>query len=103
VQLIDILIVVGEIYGTLLQCSDDLLDRDSQPNTTLTLYRALVMAYPSHISDAAIHTPQAFGDHLYRAYREQVGQLLAHFPDVQQGILNLFTVMFERHQDKAGS
>jgi hypothetical protein len=92
------------MYGMLLQCSDDLLDRDTQPNTTLTLYRALVTAHPSHISDAASHTPQAFGDYLYRAYRERVGQLLAYFPaDVQQGILNLFTAMFESHQDKTGN
>jgi hypothetical protein len=103
-QIIDVLIVVGEMYGTLLQCSDDLLDRDTQLNTTLTLYRALITTHPSHISDAASYTPQAFGDYLYRAYLERIGQLLAYFPaDVQQGILNLFTAMFESHQDKTGN
>jgi Polyprenyl synthetase len=101
-QRIDTLTSIGEIYGTLLQYSDDLLDATAQPNPTLTLPAALMLAHPAHISDRTGHTPTAFGAYLYHSYRAQVVQLLTGFPaDVQQSILDLFARTFVSQQDGA--
>ena len=93
-QMIDALTTVGEIYGTLLQCGDDLLDV-AQANSTLTLPKALTMVRPTHMSDQTKHTPEAFFSYLYCAYHEQVVRVLVGLPDtVRHGILDLFDRTF---------
>jgi hypothetical protein len=100
-QIINALTLIGEIYGTLLQYSDDLLDESTQPNPTMTLPQALALVRPAHVSDN-IHTPTAFGAYLYRVYHEQVMQALVCLPvGVQQGILELFDKIFGLQQNEA--
>jgi polyprenyl synthetase len=100
-RIIDALMLFGEIYGTLLQYSDDLLDATAQPNPTLTLSEALTMARPAHVSDQTGHMPTAFGSYLYRAYHEQAARALVGLPaDVQQAMLDLFARTFAAQQDE---
>jgi hypothetical protein len=99
---IDALTLIGEIYGTLLQYRDDLLDALTQPNPTLTLPEALTTARPVHLADRTGHTPAAFWAYLYRVYHEQVGQALVGLPaELQQGLRDLFARTFELNQDRA--
>jgi geranylgeranyl pyrophosphate synthase len=92
---IDVLTLVGEIYGTLLQYSDDLHDATAQPNATVTLPKVLAMVRPAHVSELTGHTSIAFGAYLYHSYYEQVVRMLAELPaGVQQGILELFDKTF---------
>lgn len=101
-RLIEALTVVGELYGTLIQYSDDLLDAAAQPNLTLTLPDALILARPAHVSDHTGHTPTAFGAYLYRTYYEQAALILAELqPAVQEGMLGLFRQTFDRHRVEA--
>jgi hypothetical protein len=94
-RLIEALTVIGEMYGTLIQYSDDLLDAAAQPNPTLTLPEALCLAHPGHVSDQTGHTPVAFGAYLYRIYYEQAALMLAELqPDTRAGILDLFAQTF---------
>jgi hypothetical protein len=95
-RLTEALTVIGELYGTLIQYSDDLLDAATQPNPTLTLPEALRLARPAHVSDQAGYTPASFGDYLYRIYYEQAALTLTGLQsDVQAGILNLFAQTFD--------
>jgi hypothetical protein len=101
-RIIDALTLIGEIYGTLLQYSDDLLDATAQPNPTLTLPEAMMMVRPAHASDLTGHTPTAFGVYLYHAYHGQVLQALMGLPaNVQQGILDMFASTFASQLDGA--
>jgi hypothetical protein len=94
-RLIETLTMIGELYGTLLQYSDDLLDAAAQPNPTLTLPEALTLAHPVHVSDKTGHTPAAFGAYLYSVYYDQAAWVLAHMPtNVQTGILDMFVQTF---------
>jgi hypothetical protein len=95
-KMIDTLTLIGEIYGTFLQYSDDLLDVATQPNSTLTLSKALAGSCPAQESNETAHTPEAFWGYLYRLYRRQVESVLADMPiSMQQGILDLFARTFE--------
>jgi len=103
---IDALTLSGEIYGTLLQYRDDLLDAQTQPNPTLTLPVALEIARPDDTVDNTGHTPEAFWAYLYRVYHAQVVQALAGLPaGLGNGILELFAGTFEprlvRQRDQA--
>jgi hypothetical protein len=99
-HMIDALTLIGEIYGTLLQYQDDLLDAITQPNATLTLPQAVVMARPVHLSESTGHTPAAFWSYLYRVYHDQVVQALLGLPDhIQQGMFDLFARTFEPQPD----
>jgi hypothetical protein len=96
IQIINILIAVGEIYGTLLQYSDDLRDVATQPNLTLTLPQALCLTQPFYKSTSTSHTPEAFWSYVYHAYYAQASQILSQLPTaMQQSILALFDRTFE--------
>lgn len=102
IRLIDTLTLIGEIYGTLLQYSDDLWDAAGQPNRTLTLPAALIMAHPADVSDLTGDTPATFGGYLYHVHHERVVQVLAGLPaNVQQGVLDLFATTFVPQPDGA--
>lgn len=95
-QLINTLIAVGKIYGTLLQYSDDLRDAATQPNLTLTLPQALSLTQPLSKSTSTSHTPATFWSYVYHAYYAQVNQILSELPAaMQQSILALFARTFE--------
>jgi hypothetical protein len=95
--------VAGELYGTLLQYSDDLLDMDRQPNLTLTLAQAVRLARPPQVTDVTGHTPAAFGAHLYQLYRARLEHVLASMTaQIQQGVLDLFDQTFASHQATTG-
>ncbi len=94
-RLVETLTVIGELYGTLLQYSDDLLDAAAQPNQTLTLPDALGLARPANVSDQTGHTPTAFGAYLYSVYYDQAARVLVGLPaNVQTGILDMFAQTF---------
>lgn len=97
-RLIESLTVIGELYGTLIQYSDDLLDAAAQPNPTPTLPEALSLARPAHVSGQMGYTPASFGAYLYRIYYQQAALLLAGLQsDMQAGILGLFAQTFDPH------
>jgi hypothetical protein len=103
-QIIDTLRLVGEVYGMLLQCGDDISDEATQPNATLTLPTVLASIRPVHISDATGHTSKAFWPYLYGLYHQQVLEVLIDLPpDVQHGILELFVKTFDSEQDGIGT
>lgn len=91
---IEALILVGKIYGTLVQYSDDLADAAQQPNATATLPHLL-----SHLplsQGIAELGPAAFWSYLYRQYRAAAAAALAPLsPPAQQSVLTLFTRLFE--------
>ncbi|MEM8533460.1 MAG: polyprenyl synthetase family protein [Chloroflexota bacterium] len=94
-QLVNTLTVVGNIYGMLLQYSDDLLDSSEQNNATLTLSEALRMAHPTGISKTTSHTPETFWSYVYANYHAHVQELVKHLPvDLQQGLLQMFEQTF---------
>lgn len=93
-SLITALTLVGEIYGTLLQYSDDLLDDDAQPNRTLTLPEAFRMTLPERIRQHA-EVQRAFWGYIYQAYYDQVVHALrAVSPTIREDILELFHATF---------
>ncbi len=61
-DLIQRLTLVGEIYGTLLQYSDDLLDQH-EPNQTLTLPQALVQTYGTVAQQPHTSPRRCYPDH----------------------------------------
>ncbi|MDZ4722012.1 MAG: class 1 isoprenoid biosynthesis enzyme [Roseiflexaceae bacterium] len=83
---------VGEIYGTLLQYSDDLLDQHA-PNQTLTLPHALVQTYGAAVQQP--HTYQAIVSLITRAYLDRVRELIQPLPaQLTSGLLDLVTTVF---------
>ena len=95
-QLVDTLIVVGNIYGMLLQYSDDLLDSSEQNNATLTLPEALRIAHPTGVSKTTGHTPETFWSYMYANYYAHVQEVIKHLPvELQQGLLQMFEQTFD--------
>jgi hypothetical protein len=70
-------LVIGDIFGTLVQIQDDVLDAENQPNQTTTFPLAFdqLVASRGRVSEA--HTPAAFRHYLYQAYRDRAAQALA--------------------------
>jgi geranylgeranyl pyrophosphate synthase len=69
--------LIGECFGTLLQFTDDTLDKDGQPNTTLTLPHVYATAFedlPPNRSFAHYAT------YIYQAYRAHLMALIEHLP-----------------------
>jgi hypothetical protein len=98
-QVIEALILVGEIYGTLVQYSDDLADAAQQPNATATLPR-LLSRLPLSQSIAELG-PAAFWSYLYRQYRAATAAALAPLsPPAQQAVLTLFAHAFETQHSR---
>lgn len=93
-QMIEALTLAGEIYGMLLQYSDDVIDAAEQANCTLTLPHALIQTRPD-LAGPADRVSGAFWEHLYQAYYRAAAQVLAGLPaHVQHGILTLFDTAF---------
>jgi hypothetical protein len=99
------LATAGQVYGTLLQYSDDLWDAAVQTDPVATLPEAYRVACMS----SGIHLPQhevtAYWEHIYTVYMQQVDRLLAGLSsEVQTSIRRLFATTFEEGQEsKAAS
>src|SRR5581483_10932717 len=99
--IIDACLVVGDLFGALVQYHDDVLDAAAQPNATLTLPDTLAQAYPEIA--AGVRTPQQFWSHLYQAYRAYVEQVLTAVPEqLAAAVLALFVRAFEQDSDTPG-
>lgn len=99
-DLVETLAAVGEVYGTLLQYQDDILDEDEQHNTTITLPRVLARLPLSE--QYSTNVSAAFWTHLYPLYQIAVSNALASCAsDVRNGVLALFTHAFETHKQEA--
>ena len=95
-QTIAALSLIGQIYGILLQFSDDFLDANAQTDPALTL--AQVYTRVRTISGLALppHQLQHYWDHIYSCYIEQVEQVLAILsPQVQAPVRALFRSTFD--------
>ena len=95
-QIVGVVSTIGQIYGTLLQFSDDFLDASGQLNPWLTLpevYRRAAVAsgmkgQPEYLSH--------YWDYVLRSYMEQVEQMVKALPDtVQSALLELFHNTFD--------
>ncbi|NJO82633.1 MAG: hypothetical protein HC828_07275 [Blastochloris sp.] len=91
----------GEIYGTLLQYHDDILDAAMQATTAPTLPAAL-HAHPLMQQTEAPHqTLSHFWAHLYPHYRTAVHQGLRTMPPrVQDALTHLFQAVFEAPREE---
>ncbi len=97
---ITIFTFVGELFGTLLQYKDDVLDAPSQPAAGLTLPHAYHVARTAQAAQLPHDTVAAYWHHVYQTYLSQVDQALAGLPpDIQQGILRLFATTFRSEPD----
>lgn len=95
------LTTAGELFGTLVQYSDDVLDADQQPNLTLTLPQALDTDKALLGVEAPDHTPAAFWTYLEQAHLRALGQMLAPLPEaMQQPVRRLFADVFAGHRAK---
>lgn len=89
----DALVVVGEIYGTLLQFRDDISDAEDQQYASLTLPHILATTQPVALANNA--TLEAFWGFLYPVYLDAVAAALAgQSPTLREGVLNFFTQVF---------
>ncbi len=96
-DLIQRLTLVGEIYGTLLQYSDDLLDQH-EPNQTLTLPQALVQTYGTAAQQPKTH--HAIVTVITQAYLDRVHELVQPLStQLASGLLNLVTSVFAPHTE----
>ncbi len=95
-QTVGVISAIGQIYGTLLQFSDDFLDSSGQLNPWLTLpevYRRAAIAsgmkgQPEHLGH--------YWDYIVRSYMQQVEQMVIALPDaVQSVLLELFLNTFD--------
>lgn len=99
--IIDACLIVGDLFGALIQYYDDILDANTQPNVTLTLPDVLIRSHPEIAVSS--RTPQAFWAYLYRAYRDYAERVLADLPnDIGPRIVALFVRAFESAPHKQG-
>jgi hypothetical protein len=88
---VDLFADVGELYGLLLQCSDDLRDAEDQPNLTLTLPHALQARF-GHTTSAI---SERFWNQLYQESSHHLDELVTFLPPAMQAELRqLFVTAF---------
>jgi len=92
-DLITAMVQVGEIYGTLVQYSDDLHDERTQPNQTVTL-PAVLRCLPLATTHSLTQIEAAFWTYLLPIYQQAAATALAAFPELQTPIARLFTDVF---------
>lgn len=86
---IEALMTVGELYGALLQYSDDIRDRSTQPHANTTLPGALALT--SMHEHAHKYTLIDFLAHVQRAYREAAEHELRHVSSaMRESMLQVF-------------
>jgi Polyprenyl synthetase len=84
---------LGELYGTLLQYSDDLLDAEDQPNQTLTLPSIFDQ---THFQMAQPEKRHAFWQFVYQTYHAQATATAQALPSALRTlILELFDTTFQ--------
>ncbi len=98
--LISTLTFAGEVYGLLLQYSDDLLDESLDRNKIFTLPAAYSTARAGFGTGPVSGELRAFWQYIYTIYVNRVEAALAPLaPPVRSGIRQLFTTAFERRPD----
>jgi Polyprenyl synthetase len=102
-SMIEVFTKIGELYGTLLQMIDDLIDHEQQPNATLTLPAALLQTYPA-LTNRGPQVLQAFFVHSFRSYTQHVQDLVLNLPQtIGSVILDLFQDTFELHVNRSSN
>lgn len=91
------LIQVGEIFGTLVQYTDDLSDALSQPNAALTLPE-LLQSLPLEGSRSPEQIATAFWSYLYPIYLRAAREALDGYPRLGDQITALFAEVFTAQQ-----
>jgi hypothetical protein len=98
-KVVDVLTVVGEIYGALLQYGDDAFDAEAQPNNTATLPGMLKQSFQS--TPITPQTAQQFWSYLYPVYRASVIHTLEAVPQMlRDAVLDLFKLTFESSEQQ---
>ena len=93
-DIVNALVVLGEIYGTIIQYSDDVFDASSQSTSIVTLPQVLRQLNMTSIS--ADKAPSAFWSYLYPIYRDAANLALTNTPvHLQEAMRNLFAYVFE--------
>ncbi len=87
--------LVGELYGTLLQLNDDLLDAAIQVAPALTLPHVYQSARAASGIALPPHTAHHFARLIFRTYFEHVSTIVAWLPvAAQEAILSIFRQSF---------
>lgn len=87
------LILVGEIFGTLVQYADDLRDAASQPNPALALPE-LLRFLPCDTPQEPARIAAAFWSYLYPIYVQAAMDALGCYPGLQGQVAALFAEVF---------
>lgn len=90
-RVVDALTHAGEIYGTLIQFTDDLVDEATQIHPVLTLPRVFQTASDIHGVVHSPLSPHAFWRHVYPTYRAAAEEALAALPvPLREAVLRIF-------------
>jgi hypothetical protein len=85
-DIIEAFIFIGELYGKIIQYSDDIQDDFNQNNSNITLPRAV-----ESINANQKYTLIDFFFHIYHAYRQVAAEKLQNIPyNIREPILQLF-------------
>lgn len=87
------LAAIGEVYGTLIQYSDDLLDAATQPNSAPTLPAAL-RGLPQAGEIAPARLAAALWPIIHEMYRLRALALADGHPELKEGVAALFDAVF---------
>jgi hypothetical protein len=91
--IIDAFILVGELYGTILQYSDDIKDESEQLNLNITLPKVLDLR--KMVDKGQERTVLDFLMHIHRIYREVVVRELNSVPShIRENTIHLFDQLF---------
>lgn len=94
-RVVAILSHIGQLYGLLLQFSDDFLDSTSQIEPALTLPHVYATARTASGLALPEHDLQHYWNHIYKGYFKQVEGLLKPLPaEVQTAVLGVFRSTF---------
>jgi len=101
---IDALCRIGEVFGTLLQLNDDLLDAAVEDEPALSLSQAYRTACEASGLELPTHGVHAYARHVYRSYLEYVRRLVMTLPlATQHVVLSLFHQAFGSDDESSSS
>lgn len=96
-EIIDRYSAIGELFGTLVQYWDDVLDIDLQPEGAATLPSALEAAAQAAQAGGSAQSAASFWRYLYEPYLSHLADLSAPLSEREQsGLRSLFAYAFEQ-------
>lgn len=101
---IDVFCRLGEVFGTLLQLNDDLLDAGTETEPALTLSQAYRSTCGASGIPLPAHDIHMYAHHVYRSYLEYIHSLVMTLPcATQHTLLLLFRQAFGLSDESSGA